>query len=79
MVIFGAGIAGLAAVVVIPVATGLFGAVYAVPAFTATAALCLLTYRLDRVQSPAAAWTLFKSSGPCLAVILAAAVADQLA
>jgi hypothetical protein len=28
--------------------------------------------------SPAAAWALFKVTGPCLALVLAAAVADRL-
>jgi protoheme IX farnesyltransferase len=75
-----AGFVGaLTVVVAVPVVTGLFGPAYALPAIASVAALWLLTLRLHAEQTPAAAWALFKSSGPCLAVILAAAVADQLA
>jgi protoheme IX farnesyltransferase len=72
-------IVGLTVVLAVPVATGLFGLVYALPAFAVAAVLWTLTLRLDKAKTPAAAWALFKSSGPCLAVVLVAAVVDQLA
>jgi len=71
-------VAALTVVTVTPVAAGLFGLVYAAVAIVVTAVLWSLTLRLQTAKSPAAAWTLFKASGPYLAAVLAAAVLDQL-
>jgi protoheme IX farnesyltransferase len=71
-------VVALAAVAAAPFAAGLFGASYAAAALAATALLGALTLRLQLARSQTAAWALFKSSGPYLAVILAAAVLDQL-
>ena len=70
--------AALTAVVVAAWAGGLYGAVYAGLAFTATAVLWVFVARLPAAPSPARAWTLFKVSGPYLAVVLVAAVLDRL-
>lgn len=71
-------VATLGAVALAPVATGLFGGVYAPIAAAATAALWVLTLRLLTTHSARTAWTFFKASGPYLAVVLAAAVLDRL-
>lgn len=71
-------VAALAVVAAVPYATGLFGLPYATTALVATVLLGALTLRLQTAKSQAAAWTLFKSSGPYLAVVLVAAVLDQL-
>jgi len=71
-------VAALAVVAAAPFVAGLFGLLYAAVALVATVLLCWLTLRLQTAGSQAAAWTLFKSSGPYLAVVLAAAVLDQL-
>jgi protoheme IX farnesyltransferase len=71
-------VAALTAVTLAPIATGLFGLVYAPLALLATAALWAFTLRLRKRRSPAAAWALFKASGPYLATVLAAAVLDRL-
>ena len=59
-------------------AAGLYGALYAVVAFSATAVLWVFVARLLAAPAPGRAWTLFKVSGPYLAVVLAAAVLDHL-
>jgi heme O synthase-like polyprenyltransferase len=48
--------------------------------FTALLAALLWAFavRLLGRRSSAAAWALFKVTGPCLALVLAAAVVDQL-
>ena len=52
---------------------------YAAAALVAAAVLWVADAApADAAQSQAAAWALFKSSGPYLAVVLAAAVLDQL-
>ena len=66
------------AVLAAPAATGLFGPVYAAGAAVAAVLLWAFTLRLLRGGSPDAAWALFKVTGPCLALVLAAAVADRL-
>jgi len=71
-------LAGLTVVLAAPPAAGLFGAVYAAGAVVAAALLWAFTARLLGRRSSAAAWALFKVTGPCLALVLAAAVADQL-
>lgn len=70
--------AALSAVVVVAWAGGLYGAVYAVVACSATAVLWIFVARLLAAPAPGRAWTLFKVSGPYLAVVLAAAVVDHL-
>ena len=61
-----------------PLGAGLFGIVYAAGAAGALVLLWAYTVRLLRRPAGAAAWALFKVTGPCLALVLAAAVADQL-
>ncbi len=69
---------GLTVVLVVPLAAGLFGLVYAAGMSLATVLLWTFTVQLLRRPSTTAAWTLFKVTGPCLALVLAAAVADAL-
>jgi len=71
-------VTALAVVTAAPFATGLFGPPYAATALVATVLLGALTLRLQTAKSQAAAWALFKSSGPYLALVLAAAVLDRL-
>jgi protoheme IX farnesyltransferase len=68
----------LTVVLAAPLPTGLFGAVYAAGAAVAVVLLWTFTQRLLRRGSAAAAWALFKVTGPCLALVLAAAVAGRL-
>ncbi len=70
--------AALTAVVAAAWAAGLYGVLYAVVAFAATAVLWIYVARLLAAPAPSRAWTLFKVSGPYLAVVLAAAVLDHL-
>ena len=71
-------VAALTVVVVTVLTTGLYGDVYGVPAVAATAVLWVFVAHLLDVPGPARAWALFKVSGPCLAVMVAAAVLDRL-
>jgi protoheme IX farnesyltransferase len=71
-------VAALAALTLAPAASGVFSRLYLAVALLAALALCLLTLRLLVRRTQAAAWTLFKASGPFLAAVLAAAVADRL-
>lgn len=68
----------LSAVVAAAWAAGLYGALYGVLACTATAVLWAFLARLLAAPAPGRAWTLFKVSGPYLAVVLVAAVLDHL-
>lgn len=68
----------LTAVVAAAWAAGLYGVLYAVVAFAATAVLWIYVAWLLAAPAPSRAWTLFKVSGPYLAVVLAAAVLDHL-
>jgi protoheme IX farnesyltransferase len=61
----------------VPLGTGLFDAVYVAGMAPAAALLWGFTLWLLGSRSPAAAWALFKVTGPCLAVVLAAAVAAR--
>ena len=72
-------IAALTVVLAAPLGAGLFGVVYAAGVIVATVLLWAFTVRLLGRPSTAAAWALFKVTGPCLALVLAAAVIDQLA
>ncbi len=65
----------LTVVLAVPAGAGLFGAVYTAGAVVAVALLWAFTLRLLGRASRAAAWQLFKVTGPCLALVLAAAVA----
>ena len=71
--------AALTVVLAAPLGAGLFGAVYAAGMALAAVLLWAFTLRLLLRPSTAAAWALFKVTGPCLALVLAAAVIDQLA
>jgi heme o synthase len=68
----------LTVVLAAPLAAGLFGAVYAAGMAAAVILLWVFTLPLLRRGSTAAAWALFKVTGPCLALVLVAAVADRL-
>jgi protoheme IX farnesyltransferase len=68
----------LTAVLAAPLGAGLFGAVYAAGAVIAVALLWAFTLRLLGRASKEAAWALFKVTGPCLALVLAAAVVGRL-
>jgi heme o synthase len=65
-------------VLAVPLATGVFGWVYALGA--AAAALLFWGFAVPLLRRPGSrsAWRLFKASGPCLALVLVAAVADKL-
>ena len=71
-------VALLTVVLAVPLGTGLFGAVYAAGMVVAVVLLWAFTAGLLGRASSAAAWALFKVTGPCLALVLAAAVADRL-
>jgi len=73
-----ASVAVLTAVTAAPVLTGLYGPAYGLAAGAADLVLWAFTLRLLARPSPAAAWALFKASGPCLAAILAGALAGNL-
>jgi protoheme IX farnesyltransferase len=69
----------LTVVLAAPLGAGLFGAVYAAGMALAVVLLWAFTLRLLARPSTATAWALFKVTGPCLALVLAAAVIDVLA
>lgn len=69
---------GLTVVLAAPLGAGLFGLVYATGMSLAAVLLWAFTARLLLRPSTAAAWALFKVTGPCLALVVAAAVADAL-
>jgi protoheme IX farnesyltransferase len=73
-----ASVAVLTAVTAAPALTGLFGPGYLTIAGVAGVALWAFTLRLLLKPSRAAAWALFKATGPCLAAILAGALAGHL-
>jgi protoheme IX farnesyltransferase len=66
------------AVVAAAAVTGLYGMPYVVLALAASLVLWYFVARLLSARSSAAAWALFKVSGPCLAAIVTAAVVDRL-
>ena len=68
----------LTVVLAAPLGAGLFGLFYAAGMSLAVVLLWGFTLRLLLRPSRAAAWALFKVTGPCLALVLAAAVADRL-
>jgi len=57
---------------------GLYGVAYGGIALATTLVLWFFVVRLLVTRTSAAAWALFKVSGPCLAAIVAAAVVDRL-
>jgi protoheme IX farnesyltransferase len=71
-------VALLTVALAVPLGVGLFGAVYAAGAAAATLLLWTFTLRLLGRATPAAAWGLFKVTGPCLALVLGAAVVARL-
>ena len=70
--------AALTGVVTAAAVTGLYGTLYASIALAASLVLWSFVARLLGARTSAAAWALFKVSGPCLAALVAAAVLDQL-
>ena len=71
-------VVALTVVLAAPLGAGLFGTVYAAGMVLAVVLLWAFTLRLLGRPSSAAAWALFKVTGPCLALVLAAAVVDVL-
>jgi protoheme IX farnesyltransferase len=72
-------VAALAALAVLPVAAGVYGPLYLIVALLAGTVLFALAVRLLRSRTRASAWTLYKFSGPYLAVVIAAMLGDRLA
>jgi protoheme IX farnesyltransferase len=70
--------AALTGIVTAAAVTGLYGIPYASIALAANLVLWSFVARLLAARTGASAWALFKVSGPCLAVIVAAAVVDRL-
>ena len=71
--------AAFTVVVAAAAATGLLGGLPSLAiALAASLVLWSFVARLLTARSSAAAWSLFKVSGPCLAAVVAAAVVDQL-
>ena len=70
--------AALTGIVMAAAVTGLYGLPYIALALAANLVLWSFVARLLAVRTNAAAWALFKVSGPCLAAIVAAAVVDRL-
>jgi protoheme IX farnesyltransferase len=70
--------AALTGIVTVAAVTGLYGMPYVAIALAANLVLWYFVARLLNARSSAAAWALFKVSGPCLAAIVAAAVVDRL-
>ena len=68
----------LTVVLAVPLAVGLFDALYAAGMVVAAVLLWTFTLRLLGRATRDAAWALFKVTGPCLALVLAAAVAARL-
>jgi heme O synthase-like polyprenyltransferase len=70
--------AALTGIVTAAAVTGLYGLPYLAVALAALLILWSFVARLLTARTSVAAWALFKVSGPCLAALVAAAVADQL-
>jgi heme O synthase-like polyprenyltransferase len=68
----------LTIVLAAPLGAGLFGALYAAGTAVAVVLLWAFTLRLLGQATQGSAWALFKVTGPCLALVLAAAVAARL-
>jgi protoheme IX farnesyltransferase len=71
-------VAAVSVLTLVPAVTGLFGAPYVVAAAASGAVLWTFTARLLVQRTGPAAWSLFKVSGPYLAVVVVAAVIDRL-
>ena len=70
--------AALTGIVMAAAVTGLHGLPYIALALATNLVLWFFVARLLAARTGAAAWALFKVSGPCLAAIVAAAVVDRL-
>ena len=68
----------LTGVLAVPLGVGLFDALYAAGMVVAVVLLWTFTLRLLGRATTGAAWALFKVTGPCLALVLATAVAARL-
>ncbi len=71
-------VAAVTALTLAAAVSGLFGLPYLAAAAAAGVALWAFTARLLAQRSSRAAWALFKVSGPYLALVLVAAIADHL-
>jgi heme o synthase len=70
--------AAFTGIVVAAAVTGLFGILYVSITLATNLVLWVFLARLVATRTGAAAWALFKVTGPCLAAVVAAAVADRL-
>jgi len=70
--------AAFTVIVTAPAVTGLYGAPFIAIAVATMLVLWFFVARLLVGRTSAAAWALFKVTGPCLAAIVAAAVVDRL-
>jgi heme o synthase len=71
-------VVALAALAVLPAAAGVFGSLYAVIVVAASLAFGFVAWRLAATRTAAMAWLLYKLSGPYLAVVMLAMLADRL-
>jgi protoheme IX farnesyltransferase len=71
-------IATLTALTMLPAAAGLYGSIYFAVALAGGCALLVLALRLAMRRTAGCAWTLFKCSGPYLALLLVAMPLDRL-
>jgi protoheme IX farnesyltransferase len=77
-VLIGAFFAAFTGIVAAATVTGLYGIAFSVIALATNLVLWVFVVRLLAARTGAAAWALFKVSGPCLAAVVAAAVAGRL-
>lgn len=70
-------VVALAALTALPVAAGVFGALYAMVALAAGLALAFVAWRLAATRLPSWAWLLYKLSGPYLAAVVLAMLIDN--
>ena len=70
-------VVALAALTALPVAAGVFGALYASVALAAGLALGFVAWRLAATRLPSWAWLLYKLSGPYLAAVVLAMLIDR--
>lgn len=71
-------VSALTALAVLPVAAGDFGALYLLASLIAGVTFLVLAVRLLVSQTKACAWTMYKFSGPYLAVVILAMLLDRL-
>jgi protoheme IX farnesyltransferase len=70
-------VVALAALTALPAAAGVFGPLYAAVALAAGLVLAFVAWRLAATRTPSWAWALYKLSGPYLATVVLAMLADR--